>query len=365
MLSFSPTEEQEEIRRLAQSLAHEQLRPQARRSEKSGDAPLELWQTLAQTGLTSPFPEAYGGSGPVEAITYALIAEELAFGDTGLAAAIIGSIMGPLTVALAGNEEQQARLLPAFCDEHTGSTMRGSLAFAERSGSYSLSTLATTLHRTADGYTIDGTKRAVIYGSQSTLRVVLARLEGTAGADGLCALVLPAQVDGVQVKNETQKVGLLAAPSASYTFAHATLPASSLLGEPGNDGVVRAAALYAILRASLACGTARAALEYARDYAQGRVAFGRPIASYQGIAFLIAETAMKLDAARLLIWHAASDWDRGVAGEPLVRAAEAAQQQALKIAQAATTDAVQVLGGAGFLQDHPVEMWMRNAMALE
>jgi alkylation response protein AidB-like acyl-CoA dehydrogenase len=119
------------------------------------------------------------------------------------------------------------------------------------------------------------------------------------------------------------------------------------------------------LRAALACGTARAALEYARDYARDRIAFGRPIASYQGIAFLVAEMAMKLDAVRLLVWSAAFDWDHGVASDTLVRAAEAAQHQAVKVAQAATIDAVQVLGGAGFLQDHPVEMWMRNAAALD
>ncbi|HEV2653885.1 MAG TPA: acyl-CoA dehydrogenase family protein, partial [Ktedonobacteraceae bacterium] len=120
-----------------------------------------------------------------------------------------------------------------------------------------------------------------------------------------------------------------------------------------------------ILRAAIACGTARASLEYASDYAKERVAFGRPIVSYQGIAFIIAETAMKLDAARLLLWNAASNWDKGVDNEMLVRDAEAAQFQALKIGKAATIDALQVMGGAGFIQDHPVAMWMRNAAAME
>src|SRR2546421_11584078 len=101
------------------------------------------------------------------------------------------------------------------------------------------------------------------------------------------------------------------------------------------------------------------------DYARGRIAFGRPIVSYQGIAFMIAEMAMKLDAARLLTWRAATSWDRHVECEMLVREAEAAQEQAVKIAKSATIDAVQILGGAGFLQDHPAEMWMRNAAAMD
>ena len=159
-----------------------------------------------------------------------------------------------------------------------------------------------------------------------------------------------------------------------------------MLGEPGNKGVIRAATLFNILRAAVACGMARSAFEYAMDYAKERIAFGRPIASYQGIAFMVSEMAMKLDAARLLLWRAATSWDRmGVdVGIPLagiqhphpydpsrspwlelVRESESAQHQSVEIAKSATIDAVQIMGGAGFMQDHPVEMWMRNAAAME
>ncbi len=138
MLNFAPTEEQEEIRNLAYSVASEQLRPRARDAEKRGDIAPELMKTLAQTGLTTPFPEAFGGSGAIEAITYTLIAEELGFGDGGLALNVIGSLMGPLAVALAGNESQQQRYIPPFCDERQGYLQRGSFAFAERTGGYTL-----------------------------------------------------------------------------------------------------------------------------------------------------------------------------------------------------------------------------------
>ncbi len=363
MLHFSPTEEQEEIRSLAHTLATEHLRPQGRSCEKDGDISPALMQKLTQTGLTAPFPEIYGGSGPIEAITYAMIAEELAYGDGGLATNIIGSMMGPLTIALAGNSNQQDRFIPPFCDSLTDSTQRGSLAFAEHIGGYSLSEISATARCDGDTYILAGSKRNVIHGAQSTPRVALLRREGTEGPDGLCAFVLPEQLAGLCISPDAEKLGLLAAPSASYSFDHAAVPADALLSD--QNGVLRAATLYAILRAGIACGTARAALEYASDYARERIAFGRPIVSYQGIAFIIAETAMKLDAARLLLWNAASNWDKGVESETLIRDAEAAQFQALKIGKAATIDAVQVMGGAGFIQDHPAEMWMRNAAAME
>lgn len=364
MLNFAPTEEQEEIRQLAQSIAVEQLRPQGRSAEKNGDISSALMQTLAQTGLTTPFPESYGGSGRVEAMTYALIAEELGFGDGGLAMNILGSLLGPLAVALAGSESQQQLYLPAFSDEQTGHTQRGSFAFAERTGGYSVADISATLRPDGDNYILNGTKRDVIHGGRSQPQVVVCRIEGSSGLEGLCAVVVT-ETDGLRVQQDVQKLGLLAAPSASYTFENVVLPASSLLGMSGNNGVVCAVSLANMLRAGVACGTARASLEYAKNYAKERIAFGRPIASYQSIAFIIAEMAMKLDAARLLLWDAAVQWDEGVDSETLIHSSEAAQYQAVKIAKSATLDAVQVLGGAGYIQDHPVEMWARNAAAME
>src|SRR6059058_5832243 len=142
MLNFAPTEEQEEIRTLARSIAVEQLRPRGRDSERSGDIQPELMRTLAQTGLTTPFPESLGGSGAIEAVTYTLIAEELGFGDGALAMNIIGSFMGPITVMLAGDERQQQEHITPFCDPRNGYEQRGSLAFAEHTGGYTLADIA-------------------------------------------------------------------------------------------------------------------------------------------------------------------------------------------------------------------------------
>ncbi|HYK84499.1 MAG TPA: acyl-CoA dehydrogenase family protein [Ktedonobacteraceae bacterium] len=368
MLNFAPTEEQEEIRRLAHSLAVDELRPQARAAEKAGDISPALQRTLAETGLTTPFPESLGGSGTIEAITYTLIAEELAYGDGGLAMNILGSMMGPLTVSLAGDERQQHYFIAPFCDEQEGYKQRGSLAFAERTGGYALADISATARPDGNHYILHGVKRDVLGGANANLRVVLARLEGTTGIDGICAFVIPTNEAGLQVSHDVQKLGLIAAPSAAYILENVAVPTSCMLGEPGNTGVVHAVTLYEILRAGVACGMARAAFEYATNYAKERIAFGRPIASYQGIAFMIAEMAMKLDAARLLVWRATASWDRNgdsADNATLVQEAEAAQAQAIKVAKANTIDAIQVMGGAGFMQDHPAEMWMRNAAAME
>jgi alkylation response protein AidB-like acyl-CoA dehydrogenase len=365
MIDFSPTMEQEEIRQLARSLASDRLRPEGRSAEKRGDISVELMKMLTQTGLTTPFSEDLGGSGPVEAVAYVLIAEELGFGDGGLAMNIFGSMLGPLAVALAGSERQQEEFIYPFCDAQNGYKERGSLAFAERTGGYTLAEINTTLRRDGDHSIINGTKRDVIHGAHSHPRVVLARLANTTGNEGVCAVIVPAQCEGLQIAPDAQKLGLLAAPSAGYTLNDVVVAPDALLGEPGNAGVLRVAALSSLLRAAVACGMVRAALEYAGHYAEERIAFGRPIVSYQGIAFLLAEMAMKLDAVRLLLWSAAAQWDRAVAPETLLRDAEAAQYQAIKLAKSATIDAVQIMGGAGFMQDHPVEMWMRNAAAME
>ncbi|QBD82064.1 hypothetical protein EPA93_41245 [Ktedonosporobacter rubrisoli] len=365
MLDFSPTEEQEEICRLARSVALEQLRPQGRTAEKKEDISPALMKTLVKTGLTTPFPESLGGSGALEAVTYALIAEELGFGDTGLALNILGSMLGPLAVALCGNKAQQEQYIRPFCAEQEGYKARGSLAFAEPTGGYRLADLQATVRKDGEKLVINGSKRNVIHGGACRPGVALLRLEGSVGSKGLCAVIVPEQAEGLHILIDMHKLGLLAAPSVTYTFENMVVAEAALLGEPGNPGVVRIAALYNILRAGVACGTARAALEYASAYAKERMAFGRPIVSYQGIAFILAEMAMKLDAARLLLWQAATDWDSKVESESLVRSAEAAQRQALYMAQLATTDSLQVMGGAGFMQDHPVEMWMRNIAAME
>src|SRR6266567_7250951 len=247
MLDFAPTDEQKEIQDLAHSLAVEQLRVQGRAAEKRGDIAPELMQTLAQTGLTTPFSEEFGGSGMLEAVTYVLIAEELGFGDGGLATNVLGSLMGPLTVLLAGDAQQQEQYIPRFCDERKGYLQRGSLAFAERMGGYTLTDVQATVQHQGENYVLNGTKRDVLHGEQSDPRVVIARLEGTSGIEGLCALMVPTDVAGVRESKDALKIGLFTAPSASYLCENVQVAGTCMLGKAGDSGVIRATSLHNIL----------------------------------------------------------------------------------------------------------------------
>ena len=160
-------------------------------------------QILTQTGLITPFPEAYGGSGPIEAVTYVLIAEELGYGDGSLALNCIGSLMGPLTIALTGNSELQEHYISPFCSATEGHRQRGSFAFAEPIGGYSLGDISATARQDGANYILNGSKRNVIHGAQSNPRIALFHLADVEGPSGLGAFVLPANLDGLQITPDT------------------------------------------------------------------------------------------------------------------------------------------------------------------
>src|SRR2546421_4913225 len=194
MLNFAPTQEQEEIRQLAQSLAMEQVRPQGRSAEQQGDISPALMKTLTQTGLTTPFPEEYGGSGVVEAVTYTLIAEELGFGDGALAMNIIGSLMGPLTVLLAGDKSQQQHYITPFSDASRGHLQRGSLGFAERTGGYYVAKINATIRNEGGQHILYRSNRGGIQRGAATPRPGAGGLAGKKGTQGLCALLVPPDI---------------------------------------------------------------------------------------------------------------------------------------------------------------------------
>ncbi|HEY7355207.1 MAG TPA: acyl-CoA dehydrogenase family protein [Ktedonobacterales bacterium] len=360
MIDFAPTEEQAAIRDLARQIAMEQFRKLARPADEACITPDSLLELLGQTGLLSPFPETSGGAGVQSAVTHALLAEELAHGDGGLGLSYIGALLPGLAVLIAGTEAQQQALLPRCSD----GGVAGSLGWSEPTSGLDARETQTTLDASSGALAVAGSKRGVVHGVAGGLRVVTAREGGAAGLDGLRLVVLLDEAAGVTVAPEAAPLGLRAAPRARLRLEHVAVSASDVLGGPdaGAAGAQRFIALANVLLGALAVGIARAALDYAADYAKGRVQFGKPISSFQAIAFMAAEMAMETDAARLLLWRAAYAWDGEDAGA--LRRAERARMQAVKVAQRVTTDAVQILGGAGFLQDHPVELWMRDAEAL-
>lgn len=356
MIDFAPSEEQTAIRDLAQQIALEQFRKLARQGDEDCATSDYIFELLGQVGLLSPFPEEFGGAGAQSAVTHALIAEALAYGDGSYTLSYLGAILPGLAVSVAGTEAQQRLLLPRFIEG-------GAFGWSEPASGLAVRDTQTTLNAAPDTLALQGAKRGVVHGVAAGLRVVTARAWTAEGLAGLRLVMLPDQAAGVTATPEGAPLGLRAASRARLHLENVAISDSNVLGgfEAGAEGAQRFMALANVLLGALVVGIASAALDYAADYAKGRVQFGKPISSFQAIAFMAAEMAMETDAARLLLWQAAYAWD---ANEDALRRAERARMQAVKVAQRVTTDAVQILGGAGFLQDHPVELWMRDAEAL-
>lgn len=334
-----PSEEQLALRETLHAFAAEVLRPAARPAEEAKQTPPEVLGQLHDIGVCAPVEEAYGGGGTFDTVTYLIAAEELAWGDPGIAAQALGSGLPALVLGRAGSGELKQRYLPAFAQGYVASFV----AYGERFAAGDLATLDTVV----DGGRVEGLKHGVLNAEQAPFGIVVGR-----GGDGLGAVVLE---EGREVIKLEEPLGLEAAPTAVVAF--------SGVGEPLPQGpeLERALLLPKLLTGALAVGCARAGLEYASAYAIEREAFGRPIGAYQAISFKIADMATEVDAARLGLWRVGWLLDRG---EATVSDVAAAVGQALATALRCGDDGVQILGGHGYIRDHPVEKWFRDAVTL-
>jgi alkylation response protein AidB-like acyl-CoA dehydrogenase len=355
-ISFEPTPEQRELRELAHDFAEKELRPVAREWDDKEDCPPELLGKAAALGLTShAIPAEYGGGG-VSAVTSSLIAEELSWGCAGLAAPI-GATMFPVRPLLrSGTEDQKRRWLPRLASEEG---CLAAIAFTEPGAGSDVMGMEATARREGDEYVLNGEKCYVTNGGIAELTIVFAKLEGA-----ITAFLVEAGDRGVAAGRKEPKLGLRASYTGSILFDEARLPADRLLGDEG-EGFAIAMDFFMHSRpqvAASALGIARAAFEYATGYANERRAFGKPLIAKQGVSFKLADMAMQVEAARLLVWRAAAALDGGEDAGLLGSFAKAFTADA---AMSITTDAVQVLGGAGIMRDHPVEKWLRDAKVLQ
>jgi alkylation response protein AidB-like acyl-CoA dehydrogenase len=355
-ISFELDAEQRALRDLAHEFAERELRPVAREWDEREDYPHELLGKAAALGLTShAIPAEYGGGG-VAAVTSSLVAEELSWGCAGLAAPI-GATMFPVRPLLrAGTEEQQQRWLPRLASE-TGCL--AAIAFTEPGAGSDVAAIGATARREGGAYVLNGEKCYVTNGGIAELTIVFAKLDGA-----VTAFLLEAGDPGMRSGRKEPKLGLRSSYTGSILLDDARIPADRLLGEEG-EGFAIAMDFFAHSRpqvAASAVGIARAAFEYATDYANERQAFGKPLIAKQGVSFKLADMAMQIEAARLLVWRAAAALD---AGEDAGLLGSYAKAFAADTAMSVTTEAVQVLGGAGIMRDHPVEKWLRDAKVLQ
>jgi alkylation response protein AidB-like acyl-CoA dehydrogenase len=355
-ISFDLAPEQRELQALAHEFAERELRPIAREWDEREDCPRELLGKAAALGLTShAIPAEYGGGG-VSAVTSALVAEELSWGCAGLAAPI-GATMFPVRPLLrSGTDAQKERWLPRLASEEG---CLAAIAFTEPGAGSDVAGIQATARREGDEYVLNGEKCYVTNGGIAELTIVFAKLDGA-----ITAFLLEAGDPGVSAGRKEPKLGLRSSYTGSILLDDARIPAERLLGEEG-DGFGIAMDFFLHSRpqvAASALGIARAAFEYATAYANERRAFGKPLLAKQGVSFKLADMAIQVEAARLLIWRAAAALDSGQdAGLP----GSIAKAFAADAAMSVTTEAVQVLGGAGIMRDHPVEKWMRDAKVLQ
>jgi alkylation response protein AidB-like acyl-CoA dehydrogenase len=347
MVSFRPTEEQQLVQDTVASFAREEIRPAARDADESGSIPAEIVQHAWDLGIVqSAIPEAFGGAGDERsALTSALVCEELGWADLSAALHILAPRLVTHPVLELGTPEQQQEVLPAYAGaEFTP----GTAAVMEPDFRFDLNQPGTTARRDNGGFVLDGAKCLVPLGAEARHILVYAQTE-----DGPSAFLVAPGTPGLDVSEREKNMGIKALATHELRLEGCRVTASARLAGDLRPLFNRSR----VALASLAVGVARAAFEYARDYAKERRAFGVAIAQKQAIAFMLAEMAIEIDSARLLAWEAAWKIDRG---EDATREACLAKNYADSMVLKVTDDALQVLGGHGYIRDHLVELWLRN-----
>jgi butyryl-CoA dehydrogenase len=350
------TQDQEMIRDAVRDFAREQLWPHAAQWDRDHTFPKEAHRGLAALGAYGIcVPEEYGGAG-LDYVTLALVLEEIAAGDGGTSTAI--SVTNcPVNAILMryGSEPQKQQwlsklaageLLGVFCltEPHVGSDASG---------------LKTTARRDGDGYVLNGVKQFITSGKYGQLAVVIAVTDKAAGKRGMSAFLVPTDTPGYVVARLEDKVGQHSSDTAQINFEDCRIPVANRIGEEGEGYRIALSALEGgrIGIAAQSVGMARSAFEVAVAYAKERQSFGTAIFNHQAVGFRLAECATQLEAARQLIWHAATLRD---AGKPCLKEAAMAKLFATEMAERVCSAAIQTLGGYGYVNDFPVERIWRD-----
>jgi len=363
MITFDLTEEQEDIRAMTHRFAEKEIRPVAAEYDEKEEVPWDLLKKAAQNGFTSYFiPEAYGGGGITDKMTQCIVDEELAWGCAGVGTILGGNSLCATPIMLAGTEEQKHRYLSVFTDPLV--PRLGAFALTEPSAGSDAAGISTQARRVSNGYVLNGYKTFITNAGIADIYVVFATIDVSIGHRGITAFIVEKDAPGLVIGKKEKKMGIRASHTATMAFEDLHVPKENLLGEEG-EGFKIAMKTFEYTRTHIAIsavGLARAAYEHALAYAEERVQFGKPLIHHQSIAFMLADMATRIDAARLLTWRAAALADQG---KPCTKEASMAKAFAADVAMKSTTDAVQVLGGYGYMRDYPVEKWMRDAKIMQ
>jgi len=346
---------------LTRDLADAELRPAVTDAERASAFPREAFRVLGAAGLLGlPYPEDWGGGGqPYE--VYLQVVEELSRAWLAVGLGVSVHTLACFPIATAGTDGQRQRFLPGLL----GGELLGAYCLSEPHSGSDAAALSTRAERDGDAYRLSGVKAWITHGGQADFYSVFARTSGEPGRSrGISCLHVPAGTPGVSASAPEHKMGMRASVTAQMIFGDALVPAAQLVGEEGAGFRIALAALDTGRLGIAACATglAQAALDCAVSYARERRQFGKPIIEFDGLAFLLADMATAVEAARALYRSAARRKD---AGEPFGQQAAMAKLFASDTAMRVATDAVQVLGGYGYVEDFPAERYLREAKVLQ
>jgi alkylation response protein AidB-like acyl-CoA dehydrogenase len=355
VISFKPTEEQELAREAMHEFAEQAMRPIARECDEASSVPGSFLEQVQSLGLVSTaIPEAYGGAGEARSpITNALVAEELAWGDATLAVAALAPAAFANAVLDQGTDAQRKTLLPLFCGERFHAA---ALAWIEPGPAFEPLLPRMLAEPKGRGFVLSGAKSFVPLADRASHFLAIARNNG-----GHDAFIVPRDAVGLKISDPQKQLGLRALPTATLELERVELPAEARLGGDSGCDVRRLMNHSRAALAAVMMGLSRAVIEYAIPYAKDREAFDQAIAQKQGIAFKLAEMHIETEAMRWLTWKAASQLEQG---RDALKSCHHARAYAAAQSMWVADQGVQVLGGHGFIREHPVEMWYRNARTL-
>jgi alkylation response protein AidB-like acyl-CoA dehydrogenase len=351
----------ESFRKMVRELAEERIRPRARAIDADESFPWDVVEAYRATGLLSLLvPEAYGGVGG-SMLDETVIAEELARVDVSSSIIFTTQALCTEVIAHIASEAQRKRYLPRLVEGQLVA-----IALTEPDAGSDAASIRTTARRTADGYVLDGIKHFCTNGDVADLILVFAVTAPGKGAHGISVFAVERNAPGLRITRHDQKMGIRGTTTVEFVLEDCLVPEAARLG-PEHEGFQ--AAMHALERgrvaiAGVAVGVAQGAMEYAVGYARERRQFGRPVAAFQGLQFMLADMAIRIEAARRLVYHAARLAEDG---QPEFRPVSAkAKCFASDVAMQVTTDAVQVCGGMGYVRGEvPVERMMRDAKILQ
>lgn len=356
MVDFRLSDEQKQIQQLAREFARKEVIPVAAHHDETGEFPVEVVKKAWEVGLcNTKIPAEYGGIG-LGVFEGALIGEELGFGCTGITTAIEANNLAEAPLIVAGSHSVKKRFLEPMVEEFK----MAAYCVTEPGAGSDVAGLKTTAVKKGDHWVINGTKQWITNAAKADWYFVLAYTDPAAGHRGMTGFVVPRETAGVSVGRKEWNMGQRASDTRQVVFEDVAVPADNVVGEIG-QGFKVAMAAFDVTRpmvAAAAVGLAQRCLHESVNYAKERKAFGRPISDFQAVSFMIADMAKAVEAARLLVWKSAWQFDQGERNSLLAAMGKCfAADEAMRIA----TDAVQVFGGYGFNTEYPVEKLMRDA----